>query len=342
MKTKKSEKATHSRPKLSKDLGQHLLKNPLVINTIVDKARIEPSDTVLEIGPGTGNLTVKLLEKAKKVIAIEKDRRLAAELVKRLRGTKNYGKLQLIVSDCLKIDLPFFDICVTNTPYQISSPLVFKLLQHRPFFRHAVLMFQREFASRLVAAPSDKNYCRLSINAQLFGKVTHLLKIGRNSFSPPPKVDSSVVRIEPIQPPPPVKLSAWNEFIKILFNRKNKTVSANMKANGVSARLLKNRLCHSVETHEETDIARSVNEILVQWRLHRQAAAHDGHRRPADSLRCIRGERVLFRVGLKSFVLLADRPRIHGVPPSPTARSTMNVSSIPPLMRHHHPASSAI
>ncbi len=87
------------------------------------------------------------------------------------------SKLQLVVGDVIKTDLPFFDVCVANVPYQISSPLVFKLLLHRPLFRCAVLMFQREFAQRLVAQPGDKLYCRLSINTQLLARVDHLMKV---------------------------------------------------------------------------------------------------------------------------------------------------------------------
>uniref|UniRef100_A0A8C0RW26 rRNA adenine N(6)-methyltransferase n=1 Tax=Canis lupus familiaris TaxID=9615 RepID=A0A8C0RW26_CANLF len=189
-------------------IGQHILKNPLVVNSIIDKAALRPTDVVLEVGPGTGNMTVKLLEKAKKVIACELDPRLVAELHKRVQGTPLASKLQVLVGDVLKTDLPFFDACVANLPYQISSPFVFKLLLHRPFFRCAVLMFQREFALRLVAKPGDKLYCRLSINTQLLARVDHLMKVGKNNFRPPPKVESSVVRIEPKNPPPPINFQS--------------------------------------------------------------------------------------------------------------------------------------
>lgn len=104
--------------------------------------------------------------------------RLVAELQKRVQGTPYQAKLHIIVGDVLKTELPFFDICVANIPYQISSPLVFKLLLHRPFFRCAVLMFQQEFAQRLVAKPGDKLYCRLSINTQLLARVDMLMKVG--------------------------------------------------------------------------------------------------------------------------------------------------------------------
>lgn len=102
------------------------------------------------------------------------------------------------------MELPPFDVCVANVPYQISSPIVFKLLAHKPAFRCAVLMFQREFAMRLVAKPNDPLYCRLSVNTQLLSKVEHVMKVSKNNFRPPPKVESSVVRIRPLQPPPPI------------------------------------------------------------------------------------------------------------------------------------------
>lgn len=102
---------------------------------MVEKAAVRPTDVVLEIGPGTGNMTVKLLDKAKKVIACELDTRMVAELQKRVQGTPYQAKLQIMIGDILKTDLPFFDLCVANIPYKISSPLVFKLLLHRPLFR---------------------------------------------------------------------------------------------------------------------------------------------------------------------------------------------------------------
>eukprot|EP00051_Salpingoeca_urceolata_P010051 m.122488 g.122488 ORF g.122488 m.122488 type:complete len:162 (+) comp16562_c0_seq5:161-646(+) len=125
----------------NKDFGQHILKNPLVVQGIVDKAAIRSTDTVLEIGPGTGNLTMKLLEKSKHVIACEVDTRLVAELQKRVMATPYQKKLEIRVGDVLKNDLPYFDVCVANMPYQISSPFVFKLLVHRPFFRFVLSRF---------------------------------------------------------------------------------------------------------------------------------------------------------------------------------------------------------
>ncbi|KAI8826141.1 S-adenosyl-L-methionine-dependent methyltransferase [Fimicolochytrium jonesii] len=235
-KAEKVRSATSTRaanPLFDKTLGQHILKNPLVAQGIVDKAALKSTDIVLEVGPGTGNLTVKILEKAKKTTVVEMDPRLAAELTKRVQGTPEQHKLNIILGDFLKVDLPYFDVCISNTPYQISSPLVFKLLQHRPLWRCAVLMFQREFALRLTARPGDALYCRLSANVQLLAKVDHVMKVGRNNFRPPPQVESSVVRIEPRQPPPPVDFDEWDGLLRVLFVRKNKTVAANFKTQSI-------------------------------------------------------------------------------------------------------------
>lgn len=109
--------------------------------------------------------------------------RLVAELQKRVQGMNYQHKLQIVLGDVIKGELPFFNVCVANIPYQISSPLVFKLLLHRPFFRCAILMFQREFAQRLVAKPGDKLFCRLSINVQLLARVDLIMKVSHSFFS---------------------------------------------------------------------------------------------------------------------------------------------------------------
>lgn len=180
--------------------------------------------------------------------------------------------MQVIQGDVLKCELPYFDICVANIPYQISSPLTFKLLSHRPIFRCAVIMFQREFAMRLVAQPGDSLYCRLSVNVQLLSRVSHLLKVGRNNFRPPPKVDSSVVRIEPRKPLPPVSFKEWDGLVRLGFNRKNKTLGSIFKQKRVLELLEKNyktmqslQLAQDSEMGEEkmspVDVALLVNMV---------------------------------------------------------------------------------
>ncbi|GMT14167.1 hypothetical protein PFISCL1PPCAC_5464 [Pristionchus fissidentatus] len=209
------------------DKGQHILKNPGIVNAIIQKSAIKSTDTVLEVGPGTGNLTVKLLEQAKKVIACEIDPRMIAELNKRVMGTHLHNKLEIRPGDVMKADeWPYFDVSVANLPYQISSPFVFRLLLQRPLPRYAVLMFQKEFADRLTAKPGDKEYSRLSVNVQLLAKVEHLMKVKRTEFRPPPQVDSAVVRIEPKNPPPNICYPEWEGMLRLAFLRKNKTLSS--------------------------------------------------------------------------------------------------------------------
>lgn len=105
--------------KFNTNVGQHILKNPGVSDAIVEKAYLKPTDTVLEVGPGTGNLTVRILERAKKCICVELDPRMAAEVTKRVQGTPEQKKLEVLLGDVIKTELPAFDVCISNTPYQV-------------------------------------------------------------------------------------------------------------------------------------------------------------------------------------------------------------------------------
>lgn len=130
------------------------------------------------------------------------------------------------------------------------------------------MMFQREFAMRLVASPGDKLYCRLSINTQLLARVDHLMKVGKNNFRPPPKVESSVVRIEPKNPPPPVNFQEWDGLVRIAFVRKNKTLSAAFKSTAVEQLLEKNYRIHcsvhNVEVPADFSISKKIESVLQE------------------------------------------------------------------------------
>lgn len=212
--------------KMKTDIGQHVLKNPGVAQAIVDKADLKQSDIVLEVGPGTGNITVKILEKAKKVIAVEIDPRMASEVTKRVQGKPEAKRLEVLLGDVIKTELPYFDVCISNTPYQISSPLTFKLLTLSPSPRTCILTFQLEFAQRLFARPGSALYSRLSVNTQMWATVTHIMKIGRNNFRPPPAVESSVVRLVPKKPRPQISWEEWDGLLRVCFVRKNRTLRA--------------------------------------------------------------------------------------------------------------------
>lgn len=129
---------------------------------------------------------------------------------------------------------------ISPRPAQISSPIVFKLLSTRPLPRVAILMFQREFALRLLARPGSSLWCRLSANVQLYSKVDHVMKVSRNSFRPPPQVESSVVRITPLNPPPNIDFEEFDGLNRIIFSRKNRTIRACFEAKGVKEMLDKN------------------------------------------------------------------------------------------------------
>jgi len=224
--------------------GQHILTNPLIVDSIIDKAGIKVTDTILEIGPGSGNLTAKMISKAKAVIAVEIDERMVAELNKRFLTSPHRRRLTIAAGDALALPrLPRFDLCVANLPYQISSPFIFRLLRESVTnpFRAAIVLVQREFALRLVARPGEPSYCRLSVNTQFLCRPKHLMKVGRNNFKPPPKVESSVVQIIPRTPLPAVAFEEWDGLVRICFQRKNRTLSSLFRQANVLRLLGRNR-----------------------------------------------------------------------------------------------------
>ena len=171
----------------SRGLGQHFLIDERVARRQVERAGLRGDEVVLEVGPGLGILTRLLAERAGRVLAIEKDRRLADGL------SALGGRVEVVRGDALRIDWPPFDVMVSNLPYRISSPVTFKLLA-QPFDR-AVLMFQREFAQRMVAKPRTREYSRLTVNVAHRAACEFLERVPRSAFHPQPRVDSAVVRL---------------------------------------------------------------------------------------------------------------------------------------------------
>ena len=198
------------------------------------------------------------------MVAVEFDPRMAAELTKRVHGTVVEKKLDILLGDFMKTELPYFDICISNTPYQISSPLVFKLINQPKPPRVSILMFQREFAMRLLARPGDSLYCRLSANVQMWAVVTHIMKVGRNNFRPPPKVESSVVRIEIKTPRPQVDFNEWDGLLRIVFVRKNRTIAAGFKSTTVLEILEKNYKAYLAATNSGSMIDDTKGSLLEE------------------------------------------------------------------------------
>ncbi|MEX2181661.1 MAG: 16S rRNA (adenine(1518)-N(6)/adenine(1519)-N(6))-dimethyltransferase RsmA [Gemmatimonadaceae bacterium] len=187
--------AAHARPR--KRLGQHFLTDPGLLGRIADTLAATPADTVIEIGPGRGALTEQLLKRAGRVIAIEVDRDLAPLLAERW---KDEPRLQVVEGDVLEQDLgalaggPY--LLAGNVPYNITTPILFHAMR-RPRPERAVYLVQREVAERIVAPPGSEAYGALSVNVQALADATILFGVSAKAFTPPPKVESAVLRVVP-------------------------------------------------------------------------------------------------------------------------------------------------
>jgi 16S rRNA (adenine1518-N6/adenine1519-N6)-dimethyltransferase len=201
----------------AKRLGQNFLKSLDVAERIVSIANPNRDDTVLEPGAGLGFLTRLLRDRAGFVIAVEKDSRLAA----RLRRTFSTAhSVEVIEGDVLKVNLPAFNKVVGTPPYYISSKLV--LLLQGSSFAMAHLVFQKEFADRLLAKPGTRDYGRLSVTAQRLMTIRTLMDISRESFEPRPKVDSVLVSLEPKPYRTNVDAMVLGEMVRGIFTQRRR------------------------------------------------------------------------------------------------------------------------
>ena len=209
--------------------GQHFLNDLAIAQREVAYGNLTKQDVVLEIGPGKGILTHLLAQQAKQVITIEIDRRL----VEQLKSTLPENVL-LLCDDALAVDfssLPRFTKIVSNLPFEISSPIMFKFLQSE--FVLAILIFQKDFAERLVAVPGTKQYSRLTVGVSYKAQCQILEEIPKYCFSPPPSIDSSVVQLTPYKKP---RLHVENEqfffeLTKQLFSHRRKKIRYTIKQN---------------------------------------------------------------------------------------------------------------
>ncbi|ELY79790.1 16S ribosomal RNA methyltransferase A [Natrinema pallidum] len=206
------------------DRDQHFLVDDRVLDrlpTYLDETDADTSH-LLEIGGGTGALTDRLLAIGDEVTVVERDRDLAAFLREEFAGEIDAGELTVIEGDALEVDLPDFTASVSNLPYGVSSEIAFRLFPEK---QPLVMMFQQEFAERMVADPGTSEYGRLSVSSQHYADVELVESIPKEAFSPPPAVQSAVVRAVPRDPDYAVENEAFFlRFVKALFTQRRKTI----------------------------------------------------------------------------------------------------------------------
>lgn len=237
---------TAERPRRKPKLGQHFLVSESAALRIVEALGDVSRTTVLEIGPGRGALTEILSQKAQRLIAIELDRVLSAQLRMNLAAQPN---VEIIEGDIMKLELdtvfgpkpgtlrpglnfsPEPARVVGNLPYYITSDILLRLFEYRRYFSTIVIMVQKEVADRLAASPGSRDYGLLSATAQLYGQIEKLFTLPPAAFSPPPKVHSSVVRItiNPKLESLGVPEAEFISFLKLSFGQKRKTLWNNLK-----------------------------------------------------------------------------------------------------------------
>ena len=206
----------------NKRLDQVFLKDKKIISFIVDSWGVNENDSVLEIGPGPGNLTAELLARGANVISIEKSSKYYDYLNTVFKKEINSGKLQLIYGDALKVDFPRFNKIIANIPYSISSPITFKFFNYK--FDLGIIMYQKEFAQRLIAKPGTKDYSRITVNVYYFADVKILRIVKKGSFYPIPKVDSAIVKIVPRKAFEVMDENKFFYLVKLLFSQRRKKI----------------------------------------------------------------------------------------------------------------------
>jgi 16S rRNA (adenine1518-N6/adenine1519-N6)-dimethyltransferase len=246
--------ASTRRPQTKPKLGQHFLASEDLAARVVDALGDVSQSTVLEIGPGRGILTTSLARRARRLIAVELDRVLAAQLRLKFGMARN---VEIIEADVLAIDFdslfgpkpglsrpgielkPELIRVVGNLPFYITSDILLRLFEFSKYFDSIVIMVQREVADRIAAEPGGRDYGMLSATAQLYGHVEKLFTLPPGAFVPPPKVHSTVLRltIDPQQEKLDVAGDGFIDFLRLSFGQKRKTLWNNLKAKYEGAEL---------------------------------------------------------------------------------------------------------
>ena len=205
-------------------LGQHFLVKGKVLDRIAKAACPQPTELVVEIGPGKGALTSYLLELAERTVAVELDRELALYL-----QDKFGAALTVLEGNALNVDLSQWGpgVLAGNLPYYAATHIITRYLHHPGLLRQAVFLIQKEVAERITATPGHREYGYLSVECQLLAKAEYLSTVPPGAFQPPPKVDSAIIRLTP-RIPETADVAGFLEFASACFRQKRKTLRNNL------------------------------------------------------------------------------------------------------------------
>lgn len=246
-----------------KRFGQHFLSDHGIIDAIVAAIAPQPGDPMVEIGPGLAALTQPLVERLGHLTVIELDRDLALRL-------REHPQLRVIESDVLKVDfralaatlgVPRLRV-VGNLPYNISTPILFHLLDHVDAVQDQHFMLQKEVIDRMVAAPGSGDYSRLSVMLQWRYAMENVLFVPPESFDPPPRVDSAIVRMLPLADPPAIDVRLYGELVQTAFSQRRKilrnTLGKWLDARGFAGNFDLQRRAEEVPVAEYVALAQAV------------------------------------------------------------------------------------
>ena len=247
-----------------KRFGQHFLTDKAVIAEIVDAIDPQPGQAMVEIGPGLAAMTQPLVERLGHLQVIELDRDLAARL-------RQHKQLTVHEADVLKVDITALAAglgtqtlrVVGNLPYNISTPILFHLLDHVAVIQDQHFMLQKEVVERMVAAPSSAAYGRLSVMLQWRYAMEMVVEVGPMAFDPPPRVDSAVVRMTPHAQPAPLPVALLSELVQVAFSQRRKllrhTLGKWLQERGVAADFDVQRRAEEVAVAEYVQLAQRVS-----------------------------------------------------------------------------------
>ena len=278
-----SNTANHRNPEVKhiarKRFGQHFLTDGSIIETIVEAIAPQPGDAMIEIGPGLAALTQPLVKRLGHLTVIELDRDLAARL-------RHNAQLEVIESDVLRVDFAALSArlaaaknpadaapgqavmrIVGNLPYNISTPILFHLLDHAALVIDQHFMLQKEVIDRMVARPATSDYSRLSVMLQWRYAMTNVLAVPPESFNPPPRVDSAVVRMVPLVAPPLLDAKRLSEIVQVAFSQRRKllrhTLGKWLEANAFDGHFDIQRRAEEVPVAEYVALAQAVPPVIA-------------------------------------------------------------------------------